>query len=111
MGKIIAQKNVIFNYFTENIEIKKNKEVVKKQQPKIRCIIKATEPVDDPEIIADEVVSLYHKDNNDKLKGREYAFRKAVHTIKDKTLRSELRREFIHNFKRSSTVGNDLVFN
>jgi hypothetical protein len=111
MGKIIAQKNVIFNYFKEPIEVKQNKVVLQKEQPKIRCIIKATEPEDNPEILADAVVALYHKDVNDRLKGREFAFRKAVHTIKDKNLRSELRKAFIDNFKRSPTLASELAVN
>lgn len=94
----IADKNVSFIYGTEEIKVQQNKGVVTKERPFTTCVIKD----DKDDIIAKESVALHHTDANNKLTGREYAFRKAVKTIPNRELRSELRKGFVDTMKRST---------
>jgi len=107
MGTLLAEHKVHFEYGDRNIQIQQNKETIEKNQPTIKCVISNKEG----EEVVSGIVGLHHQDHDNKIYGREFAFRKAVKKIANKDLRSSLRRAFRLNLKSIDGIPEFLTAN
>jgi len=92
---LLGGHKVWFDYSKETITIKKNKQNVQITRPVTKCTIQTEQD----ELVSSAIVKLYHNDKNNKVVGRECAFRKAVGLINNKDIRHNIRKDFRNNLK------------
>lgn len=92
MGTIIGNHRVHFIYDNEQLSINHNNTTIDKTRKITTCVI--TENNESQTEISRDTVKLHHKDQDQNIMARHYAFNKAVNNITDRQLRGELIRNY-----------------
>ena len=78
-----------FGYEQENLTVVRNNEPLDVSRPVTHCALK-----DGDNVLGESTVRLHQDDVANKIKGRTFAFKKAVNTIADKAVRTALWMQF-----------------
>lgn len=90
----LGNHNVWWGYGKETFSVRKNKGEIEVTRPTVTCTIEKLEEDGSKVEVATHKVRLHHKDVNNKLVGREFAFRGAVKNIVDRVTRHNIRKDF-----------------